>query len=328
LARCPAEPSSDVCGTGGRAVYGLISDTTWGRRSQAGAVAGAIVLILGSIIGFLNIDAKAISAQIHSAVGTERQVAEALDEISLSEATQENPIFRLIGRTMRQAPVLAFHGEQTFSRSFEMELPNRECQERRREEVESLSSDEFEGLPLPHGAVALEDVDVEDLCAIRGLIDFGLDLDIPFHARFFKSKSGMPPHQIWLIAFIRRTSADDDSTLGDEADAEGRPPGFCFLYKPASPAAGIESLAIANLERTGNGFWIVNLTRSLIEAGVWKEPPANPDATTSLHSIVIEGVMAARDESAPNTECANVTRVDGQIISVSAMILVNKNAHE
>ena len=307
----------------------LFQPKTWGRRTLGGAIAGSLVVIGVGIYSFLNLDAEKISAQFHTAVGTEREVQDALDELSQTGATADNPIFRLIGRTMRQAPVLAFHGEQTFGRSFEVKLPNRECQERRREEAESVSSDEFEELPLPAGAMDLEDV--ADLCAIQGVIDFGLDLDIPFHARFFETGNGAPPHRAFLVAFIRRTSTDEETEIGDETDAQGRPTGLCFLYKPASPAAGIKSLPITDFEGTGNGFWSADLTGSLKEAGVWDAAPINPDATTSLHSIVIEGVSLASENGGPEPSagCTHVSPPnEAQIISVSAMILVNKKAYE
>lgn len=135
------------------------------------------------------------------------------------------------------------------------------------------------------------------------------------------------------MIFIRRTSSEDDSNLPDEVDSAGQPPGLCFLYKPASPAAGIETLAITNFERTGNGFWSADLTDSLTKAGVWDTPPNNPDATTSLHSVVIEDVRTADDRAASSPSgasafCGHATPVKGQTISVRAMILVNKKANE
>lgn len=304
----------------------LFQPKTWGRRTLAGAIAGSVAAILSGLYTFSNVDAEDISAQFHSAVGTKQQVRETIKGFAQAGSTAENPIFQLIDKTMRQAPVLAFHGEQTFGRSFELELPDQECLLRRREEAQNLSSDEFKDLPLPQGGEALEDV--EHLCAIRGLIDFGLDLDIPFHARFFQGEGDVPPHRAWLVVFIRRTDAKDDRALADEVDAQRRPPGLCILYKPASPAAGIESLAITDIERTGNGFWIADLTQSLIDAGVWARRPNNPDATTSLHSLVIEGVLSFDADADTSPECTGVTPVEDQIISVSAMILVNKKAYE
>lgn len=170
----------------------LLQPKTWGRRTQVGAIAGTIVTLAVAILGFFNLDAKKLSGPPHSFVGTDGRVRDALDDYSQTGATSENPIFTLIGRTMRQAPVLAFHGEITFGRTFEVTLPDRECQERRRQEAKDLESEEFKDLPLPEGGEVVSDIDVEALCTIRGPIDFGLDLDIPFHARFFENSSESP----------------------------------------------------------------------------------------------------------------------------------------
>lgn len=320
----------------------LLQPKTWGKRTQLGAVAGSIVTVLATIFGLANLDVQKLSGPIHDLVGTDDRVQIALMGYSAHDAERPNPLLELVGRTMRQAPVLAFHGETTFGRTFEVTLTNRECQERRRQEAQDLVSAEFENLPLPSvqagGSVVAEtlnisEIDVEALCSIGGLIDFGLDLDIPFHARFFKNESSnAPPHKVWLVVFISRKSKEDDRDLKDQYDAQRQPKGVCFLYKPVSPAAGIESMAIKNLQRTGNGFWIANLGDSLAEEGVWNEQPHNPEATTYLHSLLISNVNAKKeDETTPSDDldsCNHVEPVEGQIISVRAMVLVNKNASE
>lgn len=313
----------------------LLKPTTWPRQTIGGSLAAAL---FGLVMLAVPVLRNAMADTVHSAVGTDHRVMQAfekptfvtgvsaaLDQLAASAGDGGNPILRYVGETMQQAPVLAFHGERTFGRTFEITLNDTECQERRRRAAETVENAEWEELPVPAGG----GIDVVELCEIKGNVDFGVALDIPFHARFFDDGPAAPAHDVWLILFVERKDIEHDTRIGPMRDAMNRPKGLCTVYKPASPAAfdadnpaaELRMLEISRFQPSDSRFYVTKLNGVLEAADAWRERPASRDAVMFLHSVLIDLVRPGEEA---NSACEGIEAVEDQTVSVRAMVLVNK----
>ena len=268
---------------------------------------------------------------LHDTIGTDDRVGEKLKSMSsfsnadVDGSRNVNQLYRLVTRMMQAAPVLAFHGEATFGEPLTISITNQAC---KLFLSSPISASPVDDLPPP---TVQGTAGTDQFCNSTVKVDLKDVLDIPFHARFFKLDNLGPPHQVRLALFIDRKNSGDDSQMLDQV-INNRPAGLCILYNAGSTHVETQyqiqnGLLIKKMKSYGNGFWTANLTQTLKDAEILAGNPDAIDATEFLHSVSVKSVKP--NENLPNDHpCKGIASVDNQIISVRAMVLVNKMADD
>lgn len=341
----------------------LFEPKTWGTTNIGYVIAGALLSVIMGVAGWINWDKFDIfftledEQRIRSLAKVEIEdarerpefkasILEGITEISTNGFEGKNPFLGLISKRVKSMPLLTFHGQATFGDPISISIFDPYCDERKQNEINTSYSIEYSGLAAPTVSGQLgTPPSLQEQCETEIKLALRRALDIPFHARFFDKGASKERHSVFLVLFIERTRMADAMNRNSDAQPElapaalidqtasGQPAGLCIIYNPSkSMDAFKDGLLVEQWETSSDGYWIADLTEIVAKKKVWETVPKLKSATSYLHSILIDAVLAEeRVRGAANSKghplCKSVDPVEKQSISVRAIILVNNDPY-
>lgn len=334
--------------------FQLKNPKTWGRSVYTVAAAVLVVAFL-MVLELANRDESFLQDWAHKILGTDAQVrlsrhTDVFDEavldsirayVSSDSSDNQNPMSSLVRRTMKNAPILVFHGRATFGDTRIVQATNAACTaffeiydiplHAAKLDVERPSG-EFGNLPPP---IETQSIDISAICEPSFVLDVQQDVDIPFHARFFDTDHSKR-HEVFVVLHVHRLNRSDNTPVGSVELVRNLQHGVCILYSAGKRwnQQGNANETIINInsdfEYQGEGLFLAKLSDVVSENG-GDQPPVYQGPRETLHSIALVSIAPSPNANPPdslqereeNEACEDVAPNIDQIITIRAMVLVN-----
>lgn len=326
------------------------------RIDSASALVVVLIAIAGIFYEGATHDQGGVRNLIHRIAGTEEKVKQVLasekegwdkDDTFRQvtrgafrrwfedEPTVSNPIRTFVKKTLEASPVLVFQGQTTF---FLAERVNGDCVEFNLQLTSALTTpplsavaDESAHLPdLSGGAASIDPMRIPRACSNDAAAALDSPLDVPFFARIYDTEADGPADKVFAILVVKREPKEGTGQVNLITGDDNGPAGLCVSYTTQNPQFRVEgdrreslNLSESMVESgVGSGFWQVSISDAITPHRGDRPPAFHLEQI--LHSVNVRPIIGAAD-LAGGDECAGVTPVDDQIISVRVLVFVNKD---
>jgi hypothetical protein len=324
------------------------------RLDSASALVVVLLALAGAIYQVGKHDQGGLRNLVHWVAGTEAMVKQVLaadkrdwdtDDTfrsvtggafrrwAESQPAVDNPIRTFVKKALEASPVLVFQGQTTFSLA---ERINKDCVDFNLQLTSALTTPALPASAQSRapshisGATSIDPMRIPKACSNDAAAALDAPLDVPFFARVYDTEADGPADTIFAILVMKREPKEDTGTVAVRRGANGGPAGVCVSYTTQNPQFRIdgehkESLGLdeAMVESgAGSDFWQISLSEA-IAPHFGDRPPAF-HLEQILHSVNVRPITSPAD-LAGDDECAGVTPVDDQIISVRVLVFVNKD---